>query len=328
MPQTFRDLIAANKRNSVLLVVCFILFVAIVAMVIGLAIVAYYSPGTVARLNVLRALVIGAIAGVLAFLVALLGYYSGDDMILAVSQARRIKHKDDPELFNIVEEMAIAAGLPMPRVYVIRDKSPNAFATGRDPEHASIAVTTGLREKLNREELQGVIAHEMSHVQNYDIRLMLLMAVLVGTVVMLADLFWQITWYTSPGSARESKSDRDGKDGGGGGIIALVLIVLAVLLAIIAPLLAQLIQLAVSRQREYLADATAVQLTRNPLGLAQALRKIDEDPAELKSANRGTAHLYIANPIKKYEARAHSAFASHPPIKDRIRRLERLAHQG
>ena len=151
---------------------------------------------------------------------------------------------------------------------------------------------------------------------------------LVGTVVMLADLFWQITWYTSPGSSRESKSDRDGKDGGGGGIIALVLIVLAVLLAIIAPLLAQLIQLAVSRQREYLADATAVQLTRNPLGLAQALRKIDEDPAELKSANRGTAHLYIANPIKKYEARAHSAFASHPPIKDRIRRLERLAHQG
>ena len=327
MPQTFRDLIAANKRNSVLLVVCFILFVAIVAMVIGLAIVAYYSPGTVARLNVLRALVIGAIAGVLAFLVALLGYYSGDDMILAVSRAQRIRHKDDPELFNIVEEMAIAAGLPMPRVYLIRDKSPNAFATGRDPEHASIAVTTGLREKLNREELQGVIAHEMSHVQNYDIRLMLLMAVLVGTVVMLADLFWQITWYTSPGSSRESKSDRDGKDGGGGGIIALVLIVLAVLLAIIAPLLAQLIQLAVSRQREYLADATAVQLTRNPLGLAQALRKIDEDPAELKSANRGTAHLYIANPIKKYEARAHSAFASHPPIKDRIRRLERLAHQ-
>jgi heat shock protein HtpX len=328
MPQTFRDLIAANKRNSVLLVVCFILFVAIVAMVIGLAIVAYYSPGTVARLNVLRALVIGAIAGVLAFLVALVGYYSGDDMILAVSRARRIKHKDDPELFNIVEEMAIAAGLPMPRVYLIRDKSPNAFATGRDPEHASIAVTTGLREKLNREELQGVIAHEMSHVQNYDIRLMLLMAVLVGTVVMLADLFWQITWYTSPGSSRESKSDRDGKDGGGGGIIALVLIILAVLLAIIAPLLAQLIQLAVSRQREYLADATAVQLTRNPLGLAHALRKIDEDPAELKSANRGTAHLYIANPIKKYEARAHSAFASHPPIKDRIRRLERLAHQA
>jgi len=217
--------------------------------------------------------------------------------------------------------MAIAAGLPMPRVYVIDDPAPNAFATGRDPQHAAVTITTGLRSKLTRDELQGVIAHEMSHVRNYDIRLMLLMAVLVGTVVMLADLFWQILRF-SPGGGRRS---RDG-DKGGGGILALVLIIVAVLLALIAPILAQIIQLAVSRQREFLADASGVELTRNPLGLANALRKIDADPHDLQVANRGTAHLYIANPIKKFEARAHTAFASHPPIKERIRRLEALAH--
>jgi heat shock protein HtpX len=323
MPQTFRDLIAANKRNSAILVVVFCLFVTVVAMVLGLAIIAYLSPSAVSRLNFGRALLIGAIAAGIALLISTLAYYNGDSMVLAVSGARQIEHADDPELFNVVEEMAIAAGLPMPRVYLIRDSSPNAFATGRDPQHAAITVTTGLRRKLARDELQGVVAHEMSHIRNYDIRLMLLMAVLVGTVVMLADLFWQIIWYT-PGGSRRS---RDDDKGGGGGIVAIVLMVLGIVLAILAPLLAQIIQLAVSRQREYLADASGVELTRNPLGLAHALRKIEDDPAELKSANRGTAHLYIANPIKKFRARADSMFASHPPIKSRIRRLEKLAHQ-
>ena len=322
MPQTFRDLIAANKRNSAILVVLFCLFVAVVAMVLGLAIIAYFSPSAVSHLDWGRALLIGGIAAAISLLISLFAYYSGDSMVLAVSGAREIQHEDDPELFNVVAEMAIAAGLPMPRIYVIHDSAPNAFATGRDPQHASITVTTGLRQKMSRDELQGVIAHEMSHIRNYDIRLMLLMAVLVGTVVMRADLFWQIIWNTSPRSSRSSRDDK-----GGGGIIALVLIILAVILAIIAPLLAQIIQLAVSRQREYLADASGVELTRNPLGLANALRKIDNDPEDLQSANRGTAHLFIANPIKKFEARAHSAFASHPPIKDRIRRLEMLAHQ-
>jgi heat shock protein HtpX len=324
MQATFRDLIAANKRNSLILVIIFCLFVTIVAMVLGLAILAYLAPGSLQHVHVGEALLLGAAAAGISLLLSLLAYYQGDSMILAISHARPIEHRDDPELFNVVEEMAIAAGIPRPRVYVIDDSAPNAFATGRDPQHAAVTITTGLRAKLTRDELQGVIAHEISHIRNYDIRLMLLMAVLVGTVVMLADFFWQILRFSSPGGERRGR-DRD-KDGGGG-IFALVLIIIAVVLALIAPLLAQIIQLAVSRQREYLADASGVELTRYPQGLANALRKIDADPDVLQVANRGTAHLYIANPIKKFEARAHSALASHPPIQERIRRLEALAHQ-
>jgi heat shock protein HtpX len=321
---TFRDLIASNKRKSVLLVVIFCLFVAAVALLLGLAALAYFNPDSITHLNWRAALLIGGIAGAVAFLIALLGYFQGDQLILATSGARPIEHRDDPELFNVVDEMRIAAGLPLPRVYLIDDPAPNAFATGRDPRHAALAITTGLRTKLTRDELQGVMAHEMSHIRNYDIRLMLLMAVLVGTVVMLSDFFWQIL--RAPSGGGDNRGSKDSKGGGGGGIVVLVLIVAAVLLAIIAPILAQIIQLAVSRQREYLADASAVELTRYPQGLASALKKIDADPAVLKNVNRGTAHLYIANPVKKFEARAESIFASHPPIQDRIRRLEALVH--
>jgi heat shock protein HtpX len=316
MPTTFRDLIAANKRNTVLLVLLFCLVVAAVAMVIGLAAAVYLGAGV----NWTEAALVGGGAALLSLLLSLAGYYGGADMVLAVSGARPISHADDPALFNVVEEMAIAAGVSMPAVYLIHDPAPNAFATGRDPKHAAIAVTTGLRHMMTRDELQGVIAHEMSHIRNYDIRLMLMLAVLVGTVAMLCDLFWQLLRF---GPSRSSRSSRDGKDGSGG-IIMLVLILLAVVLAILAPILAQIIQLAVSRQREYLADASAVELTRYPLGLANALRKIDADPHVLATANRGTAHLYIANPIKKFEALADTMFASHPPIQDRIRRLEGL----
>jgi heat shock protein HtpX len=319
---TFRDLIAANKRNSLLLVAVFVLFTTVVLAGLCLGILALTVPAFVERLHWGQGLVIGGLAGLVALLLALLGYYGGDDLLLAISHAREIKHPDDPQLFNVVEEMAIAAGIPVPRVYLIDDPAPNAFATGRDPRHAVVAITTGLRSKLNREELQGVMAHEVSHIRNYDIRLMLLMAVLIGTVVMFADFFWQVLRW-GPGDDRDSKSDRDG-----GGIVALVLFLLALVLALVAPVLAQIIQFAVSRQREYLADASGVELTRNPLGLAHALRKIDADPAVLRSANRGTAHLYIANPIKKFEDRARTVFASHPPIADRIRRLEALAHQA
>jgi heat shock protein HtpX len=321
---TFRDLIAANKRNSFLLVALFIVFTAVVAMALALGLMVFWDDGAALKVNVVRSAIVGCVAMVISFFLALLSYYAGDKMVLAVSGAKPITHKDDPQLFNVVEDMAIAAGVPMPSVYLIHDPAPNAFATGRDPQHAAIAVTSGLRDKLDREELQGVVAHEMSHIRNFDIRLMLLMAVLIGTIVMLADLFWQMLRFGGSGS-RSNDSNKDG--GKGGGIVMLVIFVVAVILAILAPLLAQIIQLAVSRQREFLADATGVQLTRNPLGLANALRKIDADPYELKTANRGTAHLYIANPVKKFEARADSVFASHPPIKARIARLEALVGQ-
>lgn len=323
MKPTFRDLVAENKRNSVLLVLIFCLFTAAVVLILALGVVAINDPEAVAQLHWGPALVAGAVAGGLALLFSLAGYYSGDSFILASTGARQVHHQDDPELFNVVEEMSIAAGVPMPRVYLMNDPGLNAFATGRDPQHAAVAITTGLREKLTRDELQGVIAHEMSHVRNYDIRLMLLMAVLVGTVVMLSHLFWQLI--RSGGGRRSSSSDSKSD---GGGWIVLVIIVLAVLLALIAPILAQIIQLAVSRQREYLADATAVELTRYPQGLANALRKLQGDAAVLKTANGGTAHLFIANPLKKFQDKAESILASHPPLKDRIARLEALVHEG
>ena len=321
MPATFRDLIAENKRKSLWLVIAFVLFTIVVAGVLALAMAFTIDPGLVNQLSWTSGILVGAVAALVSFFLMYLAYMSGDRMILGISGAQPIEKADDPQLFNVVEEIAIAAGVPMPKVYLILDSAPNAFATGRDPEHASIAITTGLRAKLNREELQGVIAHEMAHIRNYDIRLMMLMAVLIGTIVMLADYFWQIQWLT--GGGRRSSRRSDGEGDGKGWIVVLVFL-LAIILAAIAPLLAQLIQLAVSREREYLADASAVEFTRNPFGLAGALRKIDDDPDVLESANRGTAHLYIANPIKKFEARANSMFASHPPIKDRIRRLESL----
>jgi heat shock protein HtpX len=263
-----------------------------------------------------------AVGCVAALAVAILGslwsWFGGAGAILRMSGAHEITKDVDPELFNVVDEVRIAAGLPMPRVFLIDETALNAFATGRDPRHAAVAITTGLRSRLTRDELQGVMAHEMAHVRNYDIRLMLLMAVLVGTVVMLADVFLQVVFRTRGGSSSR------GRGGKGGGAILIVLIVIGIILAIIAPMLAQIIQLAVSRQREYLADATAVQFTRYPQGLADALRKLAGDTAQLRTANRGTAHLFIVNPIKKFAARADSVFASHPPIRERIQRLEAL----
>ena len=320
-PITFRDLIAANQRNSIGLVVLFCVGTVAIALVLGLGIIGLGDSAALSRLSWAEGLLVGGIAAGVALGIALLGYYRGDQMILSASHARPVAHEDDPELFNVVEEMAIAAGAPLPRLYLIEDSAPNAFATGRDPQHASIAITSGLRAKLTRDELQGVIAHEMSHIRNYDIRLMLLLAVLVGTIAILVDVFWQALRFTSFGGSRRRRSDNDS----GGNAFGLVLLVLAVVLGLVAPFLAQIMQLAVSRQREYLADASAVELTRYPLGLASALRKIDADPEVLEVANRGTAHLYIANPIKGFEARAQSMLSSHPPIQDRIARLEVLS---
>jgi heat shock protein HtpX len=219
--------------------------------------------------------------------------------------------------------MRLAGGLPMPRVFVINDTSPNAFATGRDPKHASIAVTTGLLEKLDREELQGVVAHEMSHVRNLDIRFMLLIGVMVGAIALFADAFLHIARFGGLGGG-DGDGGGDSSDNKGAAILFLVAIV-AFILSLLAPLISRLVLLAASRRREGLADVSAVELTRNPIGLAHALRKIADDPEVLEVANRATQHMYIVNPIKSFEERAKSMWDSHPPIGERIRVLEQLA---
>jgi heat shock protein HtpX len=304
---TFRDRISANKRSSLLLIAVFLAFVTAFGYVIGYA---WIGDPAGALFGLVLAFAVGTVSGVAT-------YYGGDRMVLAASHAQEITHDDAPVLFNVVEEMAIAAGLPMPKVYVIDDTAPNAFATGRDPEHASIAVTSGLLEKLNRDELQGVIAHEMSHVGNFDIRYAMLVGILVGTTVLISDFFLRGLWFGG-GRRRE----------GGGGQAQLIMMIIAIVLAILAPLFARLLQLSISRQREYLADATAVKLTRNPKGLADALQKISDDREVLEVANRATAHLYIVNPIKKFEKRAKGLFSTHPPIEERIQILRSLESGG
>jgi heat shock protein HtpX len=305
---TFRDRIAANRRNSLLLIAGFLGFVTVFGYVIGYA---WLGDPTRALFGLVLAFVVGTVSG-------LVTYYGGDRIVLAASRAKEITHDDAPVLFNVVEEMTIASGVSMPKVYIIEDSAPNAFATGRDPEHASVAVTSGLLEKLNRDELQGVIAHEMSHVANYDIRYAMLVGILVGTTVLISDFFLRGLWF---GGGR-------GRQREGGGQIQLIMIVVAIVLAVLAPLFARLLQLSISRQREYLADATAIQLTRNPKGLADALQKISGDREVLEAANRATAHLYIVNPIKKFEKRAKGLFSTHPPIGERIQILRSLESGG
>jgi heat shock protein HtpX len=304
---TFRDRIAANKRNSVLLIACFLAFVAVFGYVIGYA---WIGDPVSAIFGLVLAFVVGTISG-------LATYYGGDRMVLAASRARETTHEDAPVLFNVVEEMAIAGGLPMPKIYIIEDSAPNAFATGRDPEHASVAVTSGLLEKLDRDELQGVVAHEMAHVGNLDIRYAMLVGILVGTTVLISDFFLRGLWFGGSGRRREE-----------GGQAQLIMMIVAIVFAILAPFFARLLQLSISRQREYLADATAVQFTRNPKGLADALQKISGDSEVLEVANRATAHLYIVNPIKKFEERAKGIFSTHPPVEERIQILRSLEAGG
>jgi heat shock protein HtpX len=303
---SFYGQISANKRNSFLLAFGVTLIFAVLGLAIGYAIVGSL-PGAVGVMAL--ALTVGVLSGVGS-------YFSGDKLVLAVSGARPVDATTAPELLNVVQEMAIAANVPMPAVYVIDDTAPNAFATGRDPAHASIAITTGLLEKLDREELQGVIGHEMSHVRNLDIRFSLVVGVMVGAIAILADFFLRFTFW---GGGRRSSS----RDSGGNGIQAVILIV-AIVLAILAPIISRFIQLAVSRQREYLADASSVALTRNPYGLERALAKIGGDQEVLEVANRGTQHMYFTNPIKKFEARSSGLMDTHPSILDRINRLRQL----
>lgn len=304
---TYHDLIAKNRRNSALLVVGFVLLVAVLVAVMGSAL----AGGDLAA-----ALVFGGLGLVIAIVMALSSYYSGAAMILRMSGAKLIEHGDDPELYNVVEEMAIAAGVPPPPIYLIEDTAMNAFATGRDPEHAAVAMTRGLRETLTRDELQAVIAHEMSHVRHYDIRLAMLLATLVGLVVLVTDFFMRGVFWGSVG--------RRGRGRSGGGAGGAAMLILAIALAIIAPFFAKIIQMAASREREYLADAGAVELTRNPDAMISALRRLGGDKEVLEVANRATAHMYIVQPIKKWEARAKGMFATHPSIDDRVRRIELL----
>jgi heat shock protein HtpX len=308
-PATFYGEIARNRRDSILLVLIVALVLAALGAAIGYA-TGYGWGGVIVALLVAAGMSVGS-------------YFAGDRLVLLSSGAQPVDAANPPDgyrqLVNVVTEMSLAGGTPLPAIFVIDDSAPNAFATGRDPQHASLAVTTGLLEKMDREELQGVVAHEMSHIGNYDIRFTLLVGVLVGAIALLADWFLRFTFWG--GTRRRSRDDR----GGGGGAALIVLI--ALLLAIVAPLISRLIQLAVSRRREALADVSAVELTRNPLGLARALRTIADDPEVLEVANRATQHLYIVNPIKSFEERAKSMWDTHPPIAERIAVLERLAGQ-
>ena len=306
MAETFYSQIAANKRNSFLLTLVIVVLFALLGFSIG------YAIGG----EVTSAIFVMVIALVVGGLLSAGSFFSGDSLVLAASSAKEVDAQAAPQLLNVVQELALAANVPMPKVYIIDDTAPNAFATGRDPQHASVAITSGLLEKLDREELQGVIGHELSHVRNYDIRFALLVGVMVGSIALLADFFLRFTFW---GGGRRSNN----REGGSNGLQA-VMFVVAIVLAILAPIATRLVQLAVNRQREYLADASSVQLTRNPHGLERALAKISEDQEVLEVANRATQHMYITNPIKKFEERSSGLFSTHPPTLDRINRLREL----
>lgn len=293
------DAISANNRNSVVLIIAFII------IALGLSYFLGYVFGNS---------VVGLIFGIIFIIImTLIGYYSGDSLILSMHHAKEVGKKDDPYLVNTVEGLAIAAGIPTPKIYIIEENSPNAFATGRDPKRASVTVTTGLRNSLNRQELEGVIAHEMSHIKNFDIRYMMLVTILVGVVVLLSDFILRsFLW----GGARS----HDRKSGG----VGIVLILIGIALAILSPIIAQLIRFAASRQREYLADASGAMLTRNPQGLADALKKIrDAKDKVVDDANKATAHLFIENPLRGLGG-MNNLFSTHPDINMRIKRLEEM----
>jgi heat shock protein HtpX len=307
---TFYSEVAANRRNSFLLALLVIAFLAVFGFVIGFSI--GYGSGHEVAFGI-GALVIAVGIGTLS---ALFSYYGGDKLVLASSNAREVSPQQAPQLYNVVNEMAVAGGVPMPRVYVIDDPSPNAFATGRDPQHSSVAVTTGLLQKMNREELQGVLGHEMSHVRNYDIRFTLIVGVMVGSIALLAGFFLRYTFWFGGG---RRGSDRDS----GGGGFGLVLLIVGLVMAALSYVFGALVQMAVSRQREYMADASSVALTRNPHGLESALAKLAADNEPLRSVNGATQHLYIVNPLKKLGG-GRALFSTHPPIVDRINRLRQL----
>lgn len=291
--------ISRNLRRSRILVACFLVIISALGYFFGAA------SG------------FGWLGFILALFIAVatswFGYYYSDEVALSASHAKPLTKADNLYLYNLIEGLALAAGIPAPRAYLIDDTAPNAFATGRDPQHAAIAVTTGLMQKLNRAELEGVIAHEMSHIKNYDIRISTLVVVLVGMAVLLSDWMMRSLWF-----GRGRGRNRDG--GNFQGILALV----GLIFMILAPLIAQLMQLAISRKREFLADASGALLTRYPEGLASALEKLDADTEPLEVANKATAHLFIVNPLKEHGGFINHLFSTHPPIAERVKALRAM----
>ena len=300
--------IAANKRKTVLLFIAAMAFTALIGYAIGFL---FFQGGVVGVV----------LATVLAVALSLGSYFAGDRIVLASTGAREVTAEQEPRLHNIVEGIAIAAGVPKPRVYVVPEQAPNAFATGRNPEHSSIAVTQGLLDIMNRVELEGVIGHEMSHVLDRDILVGTVVATVVGAAVLMSEFFMR-SWFWSGG---RMGGRRDGGDGGG--IIMLVLFAVGIVLLILAPLAGQLIKLSVSRNREYLADAEGVLLTRYPPGLISALEKIRDAPHAMRSANNATAHLWLEQPSRvpgQETSTMEKLFSTHPPIEERIQRLKEM----
>lgn len=307
--QNVYESVSSNKTKSWIVIIGFVLFVLLASVVIAKGLAAYYGyESTGLELTGIAML----ISGVMSFA----SYYWSDKIILGLSGARPADPRRDSLFYSVTENLCLGAGLPMPKLYVLEDTALNAFATGRDPQHAAICVTTGLLSMLTRTELEGVIAHELSHVANYDIRLMSVVTILIGLITLLADWFIRASWF---GGGRRSKDSE-----GSGGLF----IVLGMVFALLSPIIAQLIQLAISRRREFLADASGVKLTRQPSGLISALEKLGADREPLEAANKATAHLYISDPLKNQTGGIKmfsGLFATHPPIADRIKALRGMA---
>jgi heat shock protein HtpX len=302
-----------NRRNTMVLLAALTALAALLGYMIGWVLetessntVPLLSKGGVAVAGLMAAVSVGWSAISLAF---------GDKMVLAMANAKEIQKSDAPQLYNVVEEMAIAAGVPMPKVMVLETEALNAFATGSKPGNGTIAVTRGLLNSLNRDELQGVVAHEMSHLANLDTRYMVVVGVTVGLIALVCDMLLRsLSW------GRSNRSSSSDKKGGG----AAILIILLIVVAILAPIAAKFVQMAVSRQREYLADATSVQFTRNPNGLISALGKLAEKAEPFPGVSRATQHLFIVNPVQTFTAKSSALLATHPDIADRIARLRNL----
>jgi len=285
--------IAANKRRTIIIMVLFIAFVALIVWIFD----KFLGGGT--------DIFYGALIGSLVY--AVVTYYAGARMALAVNGAQEIHKQDNPRLWRIIENLSITDGLPMPRVFIINDPAPNAFATGRDPQHAAVCATSGILDMMDDTELESVFAHELGHIKNYDIRVSMVAFALTVVISLLADIMLRLTWFR--GGDRESENNQ-------------VFLILGIVAAILAPLIATMIQLAVSRQREYLADATSALTTRYPEGLISALNKIGQNGSALKRQNTATAHLFFANPLRGHAIT--NLFSTHPPIKDRIARLRSM----